>query len=455
MSEKGKEADKSYRQRRQIIFMIDKTVIASSVINEDGDSEFESMNTIEDDETNFGTRVRQYGSDNNGPFVVCVRTNNKNQPLESMAITRFVRSRFPKSNIEVRQVNRDKLMVTFSPKTTADSARNAARDEANTFPNCEEWCQKFGIYIPELMVETIGVINLSVKDDEKELLTTVSGAFGRFENNRMPAVKILEAVRFTKSTDEAPNPPLAPNRTKLGTVRVTFDGLLLPEYIIMDGLRIPVRSFRRRKMFCDACKRYNHTSSHCVNKPREATAQDFKCNHCKSNDHEEGGKICPRRKILEKRENSLVNNVQKKTFAEMLQRLDPDATLPGEKEKEYNQNFPLQLGTKRQRNMNQASTSKSASGQESPVKKYQRDKDGNRNSAREETNGPPPGFKLQNESSQEDDDITKFLKTFVNDLGLPPFITQLIVKFVIPVVNNFISQITNSLLEKCSQLAQC
>lgn len=225
---------------------------------------------------------------------------------------------------------------------------------------------------------------------------------------------------------------------------------------MLIGLRIPVRNFHRKKMFCDSNKRYNHTSSHCVNKPRVATEKDFKCSPCKSNEHNEGGKDCPRRKVLEKRENSLSQSVQKKTFAEMLQKLDPEAKMPGERETSYEQNFPLQLGKKRQRNLN-VSASKASTSQESPVRKYHRDKDGNRMTTPKKAEGNPPGFRRENENDQDrdDDDITKFLKNFVNDLGLPPFVTQLIVKFVIPIVNNFISQITNSLMSKFSPASQC
>lgn len=392
---------------------------------------------------NVGPRVRQYGSENKGPFIVFVRTNKKDQPLESLMLTRFVRAKYTKSAIEVQQVNKDKIKVVFGPKGSIPKAIDDARNEANDFPKCV-WNKKFSIYIPELSVESIGVINYCVTESVHEI---VKHGYGKFENPKMPKVTIIEASRFTKAADEASN---APSRIRIGLVRVIFEGQLLPNYVILDGMKIPVRMFRRRKMFCDTCQRYNHTSSHCVNKPQVVTGGVFKCNKCKSNDHEAGDKTCPQRKVLEKRENANIKKAQQKTYAEMLQHYDPQAKMPGEKEEDqYNLVFPI-IGSKRSRN--KAPTTSS------PLRKFQRDNSNQRIAKEKEKNERnPPGFRYQHEQQQEnveEDDITIFLKSFVNDLGLPAFITQLIIKFVIPIVHKLVTQITNSISEKIQQATQ-
>lgn len=61
--------------------------------------------------------------------------------------------------------------------------------------------------------------------------------------------------------------------------------------------------------------------------------------------------------------------------------------------------------------------------------------------------GPPPGFRNQPADNNQNDETYKFLISFVNDLNLQPFVTQLIVKFIILIVHKFIKNITNTVME--------
>lgn len=62
--------------------------------------------------------------------------------------------------------------------------------------------------------------------------------------------------------------------------------------------------------------------------------------------------------------------------------------------------------------------------------------------------GPPPGFRKQPAANNQNDETYSFLLSFVSDLNLQPFVTQIIVKFVIPIVHKFITNITNTVMEK-------
>ena len=261
----------------------------------------------------------------------------------------------------------------------------------------------------------------------------------------------MHAARFERIIDEAGNEQ---RREATNTVRVTFDGLLLPEFLNVDGLLIPVREFKRKQMFCNLCMRYNHTKSHCNNKPRKTEANEKKCVHCKVDDHQTGDKNCPRRKILEKRDNGKAKEIQKKTYAEMLKELDPNASSNNTSDR----HFPLNLGTRNERKRQQQQSKPSINvNKETPIKKRRVENSLSdiESWADDMEFNQPLGFK-NTEIIDDDDmnitsDITKIIKAFIIDLKLPPFIANLVIKFAIPFIDKFINQLTTSFMAKMSQ----
>ena len=386
-------------------------------------------------------RVREYGEKSKGPFIVCIRAISK--PLQSMKITKFLHNTY-KSNLITRQINEFKMNVIFSPENDKNNEKiNAARNEANNFPTTA-WNKTCRIYIPERLVETIGCISWSSEEGIDEILSV---GLGKFRNVSMPSVKILHAARFEKIIDEAGEQ----RREATNTVRVTFDGLLLPEFLNVDGLLIPVREFKRKQMFCELCLKYNHTKSHCNNKPHKTETNEKKCLHCKVDDHQTGEKNCPRRKILENRDKGKVKEIQKMTYAQMLKEFDPNASINNSNEDTH---VHLNLGKRieRKRYQQQGTSSK----KETPIKKRRVENvaSDDESWADEMENVPPPGFK--NTKNIDDDlnitnDITKMIKNFIMDLNLPPFITNLILKVSIPFIDKFINQLTNSFMAKMAQ----
>jgi hypothetical protein len=43
---------------------------------------------------------------------------------------------------------------------------------------------------------------------------------------------------------------------KINSLRITFEGKLLPDYVAVGNLLIPVRMYTRKAMFCEKCNRY-------------------------------------------------------------------------------------------------------------------------------------------------------------------------------------------------------
>ena len=226
------------------------------------------------------------------------------------------------------------------------------------------------------------MISWSTHENTDEIVTDGEG---KFKNVHLPNVKILDAVRFMRKTEEA---SAKSQLEKTNIVRVTFDGLVLPEQINLYGLLIPVREFKRRQMFCEKCLSYSHTKAHCNNKPaQQIITPNTSCLQCQG-DHKSGDKNCPRRKFLEKRENDLEKKIRQKTYAEMLRQFDPESQMPGEMEGE---SVSLNLGTRKGRQhlgQHKRPTSEPSTSSETPVRKKVR-----MNITSTES---PVGFKNQN-----------------------------------------------------------
>ena len=390
-------------------------------------------------------RLRRYGDKNVGPFIVCVRAISK--PLLSMKIIKFLHNTY-KSKLITQQINEFKINVIFTPKINNEESVSVARSEANNFPTTG-WSKACRIYIPERLVEVIGCVAWSPEEKVDEIMSVGEG---KFQNVLMPSVKILDATRFEKIIEEAGK---TQRREATNTVRVIFEGLLLPEFLNVDGLLIPIREFKRKQMFCETCIRYNHTKSHCNNKPHKPNPTDKKCMHCNNDDHQSGDKNCPRRKKLEHRDKINEKLAKKKTYAQMLMELDPNAS---ENNDSSISNTPLDLGTRSQRKRHQQPGTSKTSEKET-LNKKRRTENSNYDEeswADEVEKSQPPGFTKSSTNVDDDpnmtNDLTKIIKSFIVDLGLPPFILNLIIKFVLPIIDKIINQITTSFLVKMSQV---
>lgn len=80
---------------------------------------------------------------------------------------------------------------------------------------------------------------------------------GLFGTDGLLPCRILRAVRLPRAPD-------AGGAVKMSnTVRITFEGALLPKYVCIRNVRIPVRLFTKGPMFCETCQSIGHTSKRC------------------------------------------------------------------------------------------------------------------------------------------------------------------------------------------------
>ncbi|GAB0087049.1 hypothetical protein DMENIID0001_013100 [Sergentomyia squamirostris] len=139
-----------------------------------------------------------------------------------------------------------------------------------------------------------------------------------FENST-EEVKIIEVYRLrTKIKEAEANGRETYKYTPL--VRVTFEGLVLPDYVVFDKFRVPVAPYEPRVMKCALCLRTGHTHKHCSNVSRckkcgeihdageetECSAELFNCPNCKSMVRDAEHK-CPR-----------IDEIKKRRVSEML-----------------------------------------------------------------------------------------------------------------------------------------
>lgn len=384
-------------------------------------------------------RVRQYGDKNRGPFIVCVRANNNNNPLRAITLMKFLQATFT-SKIITDQINEFKVNVTFMPKKDDDESISLARKEANDFPKTE-WAKHCRVFIPERLSETVGCIVYSIHENVEDLIADGEGIFN---NVLMPRVTVLDATRFEKVFEEDGKEL---RREPTRTVRVVFEGLVMPNHLFIHGLRIRVREFKRKQMFCESCYKYNHTKEFCNNKPYKVNAEDKKCIHCKTDDHKTGDRKCSKRKSLEKGVEKALKASRRKTYAEMLHDLDPSAKNNNDV---MDKHFPvLNLGTRKSRMQFQDKKVTLSNDKHDNIHaKKRRLHEIFCGDGEESDFGEPPGFKNKIDEDENEDETNIFIKSFVDDLDLPPFLTQLIMRFAVPIINKLIQKFTTSLMEK-------
>lgn len=206
-------------------------------------------------------RVRLYNDRPGIQWVVFFRTKDK--PLRVSQISKDLVSRYP-SVLEITKINRDKLRVVFSKSK-----------EANAVVKNPLFTLEYRVYIPAHIVEIDGVITEESLTSE-ELLQGV----GCFKNPNLPKLKILEVKQLTSIVTVGEAKKYNPS----ASFRITFEGSALPNYLLLNKLRLPVRMYNPKLMNCTNCKQLGHTSTYCRNKAKCAKCAEFhKEDNCAKN----------------------------------------------------------------------------------------------------------------------------------------------------------------------------
>lgn len=296
-------------------------------------------NTMSGDQIKL-SRVRKYGDKAQGPFIVYLRAKERHS-LNVPKVAADLFQRYPSIDT-VDPVNRDKLKIILKNK-----------GEANLLAANKELGEKFFVYIPAKDAEVSGKILLN---DCAEVYQIMGAGYGML-NGQSEKIKIIEVSRLAKKIED--NGAAKTERTPF--VRVIFEGTVLPDYLILNKLRIPVKPYAPRVMQCKVCFRLGHSESHCGNRKRcekcgliheegksslSCREGAYSCPNCRMM-YREKDHLCPRideikdravEKVLAKREEARVPGLN-------LNKAPPFKRIRDAKENEnakvkFDQNFP-------------------------------------------------------------------------------------------------------------------
>jgi hypothetical protein len=230
-------------------------------------------------------RIRQYPVNYFGPFVVFIR--QADTPLQHLVISKEINEQYMGVVKSLVKVNSAKIKVEFKDRASANGLPSA------------KFLNKYRVYIPAESVEISGLISISTDTKAEEI---VENAVGKFVNPESAGVKVVDAYRFTRP--EISSSGGSNERRPTSVVRVTFEGTLLPKWVVIHGLLIPVRFHTPRLMHCDNCLGYGHTARYCDSKhickkcgDRHLTdscgSVPHICVHCKKNVDHSRKEDCP------------------------------------------------------------------------------------------------------------------------------------------------------------------
>lgn len=169
-----------------------------------------------------------------------------------------------------------KSVIDCVPKYDSLEIRFADRIEANNVV-FDPFFEDLNIGIPADLVEVDCAFNLSSISGLDSWLTLTERGTGRFGDPAIKPVRVLEVKLLTRAVDNSEE------RVPSNTVKITFEGTVRPKFLCIDYLKIRVRDFTQRAMFCDKCQNFGHTSKYCRRKQKcgrcSESHKTADCNH--------------------------------------------------------------------------------------------------------------------------------------------------------------------------------
>jgi hypothetical protein len=391
-------------------------------------------------------RARQYPLDISGPFVVYVKPKNVTDKFEIIKITKMI---YEKNflDVNVRQLNSKKIRVTCS---TAIDANILIKDKKLAGLN---------VYAPAVNVETQGVIYLT--EDVADFDEFVEDGYGVIEKLNKK-IKLIACDRIHKKIEGK----LVPTKF----IKLIFEGKLLPDYFVIYGLRVKVNPRHPKVFYCDRCLRFGHTIKYCFSKPKCEKCNDAhltkdctgisrtpatpeSCKVCKKNhDDEKTIEFCTKVRREKAKVANKQSNVRKATFAEMLAALNPNDCDVNEVSNINNSIY------------DNNDESESIPQKSKKYKKRKRIEDDLVNSVRSDdhhfggNNSSLNSSNINNDNNRDDNIPTKknlsFFRQpvleFLRDYGLPQLFVDLVDKYLLPLIDKFISDVLFRLLGSTS-----
>lgn len=378
-------------------------------------------------------RVRYYPTDYKDPLIVFIRVLK--DPFKLLHFTKYITKTYP-STIYIKPENKQKIKLEFNN-----------RDDANKI--CQDTTFKdFRVYIPAERTEVQGIIILSGDTNVDDIATL---GVGKFKHPGLDVVKILDVNRNKKLDENA-------ELITLNTVRVTFQGTVLPDYVKYMSLLIRVRPYTPRVLFCSNCLLYNHSEKYCTRKPKcdncdgEHPSKDCEiditspttCKNCESL-HKTGHSDCPATTEYKKKKVQSIMKKRKQSFAILSQLGDH---MPGESiETIRNNTFTPDLSNPFTHNIPKH-TKSNASKKRKASDSFHTDnidQPATSGTSKHHPNFKAPGYQ------KSDNDISNLVLSFCKELEIPPIILKFVELYVIP----FIEKIWTKFSSKIADLLSC
>lgn len=230
-------------------------------------------------------RVRQYSDTIIGPFTVIIR--EARMRMAPLNFASYINKKYKSVSLIKRSQGKMKVILE-------------KREEANALAR-DPYFVNYHIYIPADLAEIDGALCADDLCDMDDLQFLISSGKGVFGNMLLPSCNIVYAEQIVRVVGEAPEQL---ERIETNTVKVTFAGQILPSHVVIGGLRVKVRPFHRKPMFCDTCESFGHTSKYCRGKPKCANCSEAhatsnctanpagsKCPYCLT-EHQNGRREC-------------------------------------------------------------------------------------------------------------------------------------------------------------------
>lgn len=188
-------------------------------------------------------RIKVYPKTAVAPYIVYIR--RVKCPINVFHIADFLSSTY-KTASETKLLNEHKVQITFDN-----------RKEANHFLQSSSSIRSsFDLYAPAHRVEIDGV----VYNKDIDIAEVKRKGLGVYNDKNISAVPILDVSCLIQSPSDGRG------NKGLPAIRITFATTVLPDYLKIGTVLLPVRIFYHKPMLCVLCKQYGHTAQYCCNR---------------------------------------------------------------------------------------------------------------------------------------------------------------------------------------------
>lgn len=226
----------------------------------------------------------KYRNTDKGPFCIYVEHQDLNvgqlHPMRVGSILNKLPNNLQAEIIEVVSVGRSRIKIYVKSAASANFLIKHAVFSQNNLIS----------YVPQHLVERKALVrNVDTSLTVQQLLEKV-----------VSSVRVTDIKRLTRMiTNEKGERVSVPRQL----IIVTFEGLVIPDYIFIDYVRCPVELYVSPVIQCFSCLRFGHSSKLCRGKKRCKICSDEHdgdcvkpayCMYCKVSTHNSTSKSCPK-----------------------------------------------------------------------------------------------------------------------------------------------------------------